>query len=176
MIETVMIFGLGFLCAGLCALFVLPALNARAERLARRRLEAQFPMSIAELTAEKDHLRAEFAVLQRQLERKVEEARAERRSEMEELGRRQVRIGMLATELEQRDARLAVLDTDLAGTRARLAAAETELTELRVARAAAEEALRALEGPHQQALAELDAVRAALAGANRAAAEAETAR
>ncbi|MFE1599130.1 hypothetical protein [Methylobacterium sp. ID0610] len=176
MIESVMIFALGVLSAGLCALLVLPALNARAERLARRRLETQFPLSIAELTAEKDHLRAEFAVLQRQLERKVEEARAERRDEMEELGRRAVRIGTLATELEQREARLAVLERDLAGTRARLAAAETERDELRLARAAAEEALRALEGPHQQALGDLDATRTALEEARRALTEAETAR
>ncbi|WP_244424687.1 hypothetical protein [Methylobacterium nodulans] len=174
-IESVMIFALGVLSAGLCALVVLPSLNARAERLARRRLEAQFPMSIAELTAEKDHLRAEFAVLQRQLERKVEEARAERREEMEEFGRRAVRIGTLATELEQRDARLAVLERDLAGTRARLASVEAERDELRVARAAAEEALRALEGPHQRALADLEATRTALEEARRALTEAETA-
>ncbi len=37
-----MIFALGFLSAGLLALLVLPALNARAERLARRRVEALF--------------------------------------------------------------------------------------------------------------------------------------
>ncbi len=171
-----MIFALGALGASLCALLVLPALNARAERLARRRLESQFPMSIAELTAEKDHLRAEFAVLQRQLERKVEEARGERRAEMEELGRRAVRIGALTTELAQRDERLAGLERDLAKTRARLAAVETERDELRVARAAAEEALRALEGPHQRALADLDGSRAELESTRRALSEAQTAR
>lgn len=171
-----MIFALGALSAALCALLVLPALNARAERLARRRLETLFPMSIAELTAEKDHLRAEFAVMQRQLERKVEEAREERRAEMEEMGRRAVRIGALAAELEQRDARLEALERDFAAVRARLASAETERDELRLARAAAEEALRALEGPHQHALAELEATRAALDAARRGLTEAETAR
>ena len=69
MVETVMIFALGFLAATLIALLIVPALNARAERLARRRAEAMFPLSISELTAEKDHLRAEFAVLQRRIER-----------------------------------------------------------------------------------------------------------
>src|SRR5215218_5159369 len=94
-----MIFALGFLTAALFALVILPALNARAERLARRRIEAQFPMSITELTAEKDHLRAEFAVVQRRLERKAEEALAEKHQSMEELGRRAVRVQTLETEL-----------------------------------------------------------------------------
>ena len=66
-----MIFALGFVAASLIALLIIPAVNARAERLARRRAEALFPMSISELTAEKDHLRAEFAVLQRRIERKA---------------------------------------------------------------------------------------------------------
>jgi hypothetical protein len=33
-------------------------LSRRAARLARRRIEAQFPMSLAEIAAERDHLRA----------------------------------------------------------------------------------------------------------------------
>jgi hypothetical protein len=75
-IESVMVFALGFLAAALISLLIIPAVNARAERLARRRAEALFPMSISELTAEKDHLRAEFAVLQRKLERQAEDALA----------------------------------------------------------------------------------------------------
>ncbi|MBK3422313.1 hypothetical protein HPY25_10255, partial [Methylobacterium sp. IIF4SW-B5] len=113
MIESLMFVALGFLGASLCALLVLPALNARAERLTRRRLEALYPMSIVELTAEKDHLRAEFAVRERQLERRVEEAQATRQAEMEETGRRTVRLGALTAEIERRDARLAELERDL---------------------------------------------------------------
>ena len=72
MIETVMIFALGFLSAGLLALIILPAVNRRAERLAKRRYEALFPLSASELAAERDHLRAEFAVSARRLEQKLE--------------------------------------------------------------------------------------------------------
>ncbi len=76
-----MIFGLGFLLASLCALIALPTVNARATRLARRRIEATLPVSTAEVAAERDHLRAEFAVAQRRLERRVEaEARCTGRS------------------------------------------------------------------------------------------------
>src|SRR3954471_4790357 len=117
-IESIMIFALGFLTAALIALVVFPAINARAERLARRRIEAQFPLSITELTAEKDHLRAEFAVLQRRLERKAEEALSEKHRDMEELGRRAVRIEALEGEIAARDHRIGELEGDLERTRA----------------------------------------------------------
>lgn len=167
---------LGFLGASLCALLILPALNARAERLTRRRLEALYPMSIVELTAEKDHLRAEFAVRERQLERRVEEAQAARRGEMEEMGRRTVRIGALTTEIERRDARLAEIERELVEARGGLAQVQGELAEARTARAAAEEAMRALEGPYQRALTELASLRGEAEALSRGQAEAETAR
>ena len=62
-----MIFALGFLAASLCGLLLLPAVNARAARLSRRRIEARLPLSLSEVAAEKDYLRAQFAVTQRRL-------------------------------------------------------------------------------------------------------------
>src|SRR3712207_980646 len=115
-----MIFALGFVAASLIALLIIPAINARAERLARRRAEALFPLSISELTAEKDHLRAEFAVMQRRVERKAEEAMAYKHRSMEELGRRAVRIEALETTLAERDQHISHLQTDLADLRHRL--------------------------------------------------------
>ncbi|TGE01822.1 hypothetical protein [Methylobacterium nonmethylotrophicum] len=176
MIESLMFAALGFLGAGLCALLILPALNARAERLTRRRLEALYPMSIVELTAEKDHLRAEFAVRERQLERRVEEAMAARQAEMEEMGRRTVRIGMLTAEIERRDTRLAEIERDLVAARGSLAQIQGEIAEARTARAAAEEAMRALEGPYQRALADLAALRGEVEALRSGQAEAEAAR
>src|SRR5918994_35140 len=107
-----MIFALGFVAASLIALLIIPAVNARAERLARRRAEALFPMSISELTAEKDHLRAEFAVLQRRIERKAEEAQAMKHESLEELGRRAIRIDALESQLAERDAVIAQLESE----------------------------------------------------------------
>src|ERR671913_356383 len=105
-----MIAAIGFLAASLIA---------RAERLARRRVEAQFPLSITELTAEKDHLRAEFAVTQRRIERKAEEALASKRQDMEELGRRAVRVEALTNELERRDGRIAALQGEVSENKER---------------------------------------------------------
>jgi chromosome segregation ATPase len=174
-IEALMFFALGFLAAGLIALLIIPAVNARAERLARRRLEALFPLSITELTAEKDHLRAEFAVLQRRLERKVEEAQAGRHQDMEELGRRAVRIEGLEAELAARDGRIGVGERDLADVRTRLAELDAELAAAKQAHAAGQETLAALESAHRRTLEEFAATRGQLETATTALAETRTA-
>ena len=158
-VETIMIFALGFVAATLIALLVIPAINARAERLARRRAEALFPMSISELTAEKDHLRAEFAVLQRKIERKAEEALAAKHQSMEELGRRAVRIEALASTLSERDKMIAQLEVTLAETQTKLAAVEDELGQTRNFLSGTRETLAALENAHRATLDELSNTR-----------------
>lgn len=174
-IEALMYFALGFLVAGLIALLIIPAVNARAERLARRRLEALFPLSITELTAEKDHLRAEFAVMQRRLERKAEDALANKHHDMEELGRRAVRIETLENELLARDHRIGELEGDLDRTRAQLAATEGDLATTRHALAASQETLAALDTAHRRTLDELGTTRGNLDVTTAALAETRTA-
>lgn len=158
-VESVMVFALGFVAAALIALLIIPAINARAERLARRRAEALFPMSISELTAEKDHLRAEFAVLQRKIERKAEEALATKHQSMEELGRRAVRIEALEGALTERDRMIAELERVLAETQTRLAATEDELGQTRAFLSGTRETLAALESAHRATLDELSNTR-----------------
>jgi len=157
-----MIFALGFLAASLLALLVIPALNARAERLARRRAEALFPLSISELTAEKDHLRAEFAVMQRRIERKAEEAQAVKHQSLEELGRRALRIDALEAQLAERDGAIAQLEAELAGAHNRLASADDELTGTRVQLTGSRDTLEAIEEAHRRTLDELASSRAEL--------------
>jgi DNA repair exonuclease SbcCD ATPase subunit len=170
-----MYFGLGFLVAGLIALLIVPAVNARAERLARRRLEALFPLSISELTAEKDHLRAEFAVLQRRLERKAEEALANKHQDMEELGRRAVRIEALEGEIAARDHRIGELEGDLERMRAQLTSGDAELSATRHALAASQETQTALDTAHRRIVDELGSTRGNLEITTAALAEARTA-
>jgi chromosome segregation ATPase len=169
-----MFFALGFLTAGLLALIAFPAVNARAERLARRRIEAQFPLSITELTAEKDHLRAEFAVLQRRLERKAEEALAEKHDSMEELGRRAVRVEALETELGAQSETLARREAELAEARTRLVEAENGLASTNSSFAGMRDTLAAVEAAHRQTLDELETTRARLENAVTELAQART--
>ncbi|MGO4707126.1 hypothetical protein AB4072_15280 [Microvirga sp. 2MCAF38] len=165
MVENVMIFALGFLAATLIALLVIPAINARAERLARRRVEALFPLSIPELTAEKDHLRAEFAVLQRRLERKADEALAAKHASMEELGRRALRINALEATLTESDGITNRLEVELQELLNRLARAEEELTSSSSALLETRETLAALDAAHRAALEDLSTTNKDLARA-----------
>jgi len=76
LIEQAIFFALGILVAGLLGLIILPALWWRAVRLSTRRLEMQVPLSMDEVLAERDLLRAEFALAQNRLEKALERERA----------------------------------------------------------------------------------------------------
>ncbi len=128
-----MLIALGFLMAALLALAALPALARRAERLARRRAEAAFPLSLAEIAADRDHLRAELALRERTLEQRAQSGFAVKAGAMEQIGRRDMTIGRLERELGDRDQRIAGLDDDLRQTRATL-----EDTSARLARESAD--------------------------------------
>ncbi len=75
MIQSVLYFILGFLTAGFLALVIAPAVWRRAVRLTRKRVEASVPMSLEEIQADKDRLRAEFATSTRRLEMSAKQAR-----------------------------------------------------------------------------------------------------
>lgn len=124
-----MIFALGFLFAGLVALAFAPAFWRRANRLTRRRLEMQVPLSVQEILAERDQLRAEFAVGQRRLELRMAEVSRAHAADRSELGRRATEINALSDALAQRAeenrqsaAALAQTEADLAQVHAELGA------------------------------------------------------
>lgn len=92
LIEQLLIFALGVLSASLLGLMIVPALSRRAMRLARRRLELQMPLSPQEILAERDQLRAQYAVAQRQTEQKFEAAQEAKAEAYGELGRRTAQL------------------------------------------------------------------------------------
>ena len=56
MIESILFFSLGFLCAGFLALMVAPSIWRRAVSMTRRRIEASVPLSLSDIEADKDLL------------------------------------------------------------------------------------------------------------------------
>lgn len=161
-----MIFALGFFVSTLLGLMIVPALNERADRLARRRVEAQLPASVAELNAERDMLRAELAVRERRIEQRLATIREKQAADMAELGRRMTRIATLTDEGEAARAEIARLEQDLAITRnaladseARAAGLSAQLLENRETLTARETTLADLQARHARALADLDARR-----------------
>ncbi len=106
MIEPIMFVGIGFLVAGLLVIGVIPLVHARAVRLTQRRLEALTPLSMAEIQADKDQLRAEFAMSTRRLEMSVEQMKAKTSSQLAEIGKKSEAIGRLKLELGEKTAAL----------------------------------------------------------------------
>ncbi len=104
MIEPIMFFGIGFLVASLFGLVLVPLIHNRAVRLTMRRLEAATPFSMAEIQAEKDQLRAEFAMSTRRLEMSVEQLKAKTTSQLSDLGRKTVAVNKLKLELGEKTA------------------------------------------------------------------------
>jgi len=114
MIELVMVFALGFLIAGLLALAFAPIFWARAVRLSVRRLEMQLPLSMREILADRDQVRAEGAVAQRRIELKAEALHKDKAAMLADLGRRTIRIDEMQKQLVVLGAAKADLEKDLA--------------------------------------------------------------
>lgn len=95
MIDMAIYGALGFLLGCLLALMLAPPLWNRAVRLTTRKLEATMPMSLAEIQADKDQLRAEFAVELRRVEVALEKAKDKAARELITANRRRVEISVL---------------------------------------------------------------------------------
>lgn len=83
----------------LAALAFTPLLWRRALRLTRRRLQLQVPLSMQEILAERDQLRAEFAVERVRMEQAMARVRAAKGADMAEIGRRTVNAAALADQV-----------------------------------------------------------------------------
>src|SRR5882672_10180930 len=110
MIEPVMYVAIGFLVACLLVIGFIPLVHARAVRLTMKRLEAVTPMSMAEIQADKDQLRAEFAMSTRRLEMSVEQMKAKTTSQLAEIGKKSEAVGKLKLELGGKTASLFALE------------------------------------------------------------------
>jgi chromosome segregation ATPase len=127
MIEPIMFFGIGFLVAALIGLVVIPLVHGRAVRLTMRRLEAATPLSMAEIQADKDQLRAEFAMSTRRLEMSVENLKTKTTSQLAELGKKGDAINRLKIELGEKTATIFALEGRDKALRDQLRATEDEV-------------------------------------------------
>jgi chromosome segregation ATPase len=128
MIEPIMYFGIGFLVAALVGLVVVPLVHGRAVRLTMRRLEAATPLSMAEIQADKDQLRAEFAMSTRRLEMSVDQLKTKTTSQLAELGKKGDAINRLKMELGEKTATIFALEARDKALRDQLRATEQEVT------------------------------------------------
>ena len=104
MIESIMFFLAGFLLASLLGLALISSVHHRAVRLTQRRLEDAIPVSLTEIQADRDRLRAEFAMSIRRLEMTVEQLEATVTNQRGEIARKGEAIARLKAQLNEKNA------------------------------------------------------------------------
>ena len=134
MIELIMYFGIGFLLAALIAVALIPLVHGRAVRLTIRRLEQSIPHSMAEIQADKDALRAEFAMSTRRLEITVDELKNKHTTALAELGRKGNAINRLKIEREAQKVGFVALKAEVVTLKDQLTAAGKEIEAIKVQR------------------------------------------
>ncbi|MFI5412071.1 hypothetical protein [Kaistia sp. UC242_56] len=164
MIEALMYFALGFLSAGILALVVMPPVWRRALRLTRRNIERTLPMTRAEIQAEKDQIRAGFALSTRTLNQTIERLKTQVTEQLIDINRKREVITHLTAQgtlsaddivaLEERRAALEVrvAEADLAVAAAATDRAEGEkrLQQMRLKLESAEESLEKITAEREE--------------------------
>ena len=129
MIESALFFILGFLCAAFLALMVAPAIWRRAVVLTRRKIEASVPLTLNEIEADKDRMRAEFAMSTRRLEMSVKSLKDKAAHHLADIGRYRDEIRRLGDELEERTTTVGELEAKSASLRGELKERQQQLEE-----------------------------------------------
>ena len=141
MIEPIMYLAIGFLLAMLLGLTLVPLVHNRAVRLTTRRMEAATPLSMAEIQADKDQLRAEFAMSARRLEMSVDQLKNKTTSQLAELGKKTDAINRMKLELGEKNATIFSLEAREKAMKEQLRATEEEFATKTEALRQAERAL-----------------------------------
>jgi hypothetical protein len=127
MIEAIVYCAAGFLFAALTGVAVAPLIHNRAVRLTLRRIESSIPQSLAEIQADKDLLRAEFAVSAHRLEKEIGKLEEQNTIQLAELGRKSDVIKRLKIEREAQKVEAVAIQTELDALRDRLRLASGEI-------------------------------------------------
>jgi chromosome segregation ATPase len=141
MVEPIMYLAIGFLVSMLFGLMIVPLVHNRAVRLTTRRMEAATPLSMAEIQADKDQLRAEFAMSARRLELSVEQLRSKTTSQLAELGKKSDAINRMKQELAEKTATIFSLEAREKSMKDQLRGTEEEFAAKTQMLRAAEQAL-----------------------------------
>jgi DNA repair exonuclease SbcCD ATPase subunit len=141
MVEPIMYLAIGFLVSMLFGLMIVPLVHNRAVRLTTRRMEAATPLSMAEIQADKDQLRAEFAMSARRLEMSVDQLKNKTTSQLAELGKKSDAINRMKIELGEKNATIFALEAREKAVKEQLRATEEEFAAKTESLRGAEQAL-----------------------------------
>jgi hypothetical protein len=127
MVEAIMYLGIGFLFATLIAVSVIPLIHGRAVRLTTRRIENSIPQSMAEIQADKDLQRADFAVSTRRLEITIEQLKESNTSQRAEIGKKDDIINRFKIEREAQNVELLLLKAEVGALKQQIGASDIRL-------------------------------------------------
>ena len=105
-LQSLMLVALGILLASLVVITVLPAYRTRIRRLTTDDIRRSIPLTEAEIRADKDKLRAQFAIRVHKLEAEGEQQKLSAARQRIEMNRRDARITELQDEMERLKAAL----------------------------------------------------------------------
>jgi chromosome segregation ATPase len=146
MVEPIMYLAIGFLVSMLFGLMIVPLVHNRAVRLTTRRMEAATPLSMAEIQADKDQLRAEFAMSARRLEISVDQLKNKTTSQLAELGKKSDAINRMKLELGEKNATIFSLEAREKAVKEQLRATEEEFAAKTESLRSAEQVLKDKQG------------------------------
>lgn len=143
--ETLLLIVLGFALASLLALFVGRFFWAIAIRLGARRMQKQVPSTVKELQADRDRLRADYALISQKLGSHLETVKTRMAEQMAEVTRSRNRIQSLTEDVNVRDSEISLLTDRIATLEAEAAARSVELSRLQSDLAERSQMLTSLE-------------------------------
>lgn len=129
-LEVVLYFVLGFFVAGLLALMISPIIWNRAVTLTREKIESSVPLSINEIQADKDQLRAEFSMSTRRLEMSIDELRDKSSEQLIEINRKRDESAKYDFDMKERLETISELEAKASDLRTTLATREAQLKEI----------------------------------------------
>ena len=163
MLQIGLYFLLGFLCAALLALMVAPAIWRRAVVLTRKKIESAVPLTLNEIQADKDQLRAEFAMSTRRLEVSLEQLKERAAEQVIEINRRRNESKLLEDEQNEKEEELQKIQAQADDLRSELQIREERLHQATLSLASADAQMEAkalefeaLERRHREVMDEFD--------------------
>ena len=127
MLENGLFFTLGFLCSGLLALMVAPAIWRRAVVLTRNRIESSVPLTLNEIQADKDQLRAKFAMSTRRLEVNLKSLKERASEQLVDINKKRGELLALEDQHAEKSLRISELETQAAELRSEMKERESQL-------------------------------------------------
>lgn len=100
-IEAIMYLMLGLLIAVFAGLMVLPAYKRRTVRMTTDAIKRSMPLTEAEIRADRDRLRAEYVLVQHELESKLDKFKLTNARQRVEINRRDAAITALEEDIER---------------------------------------------------------------------------